>query len=265
VLEVSASGFYKWMSRKNSSRQEKELQMIEKIRVIHSESQGTYGSPRVFRQLGFDGIKVSKGKVERLMRIHRIQGKVKPRFRVTTNSNHSFQRFPNLVRRNFLTKQMNRVWVGDVTYIWSDEGWLYLAVVIDLYSRKVIGWSMDQKITAKLSVAALEMALLQRNPSQELIFHSDQGMEYACYDFRNFSLSKGITQSMSRKGNCWDNAVAESFFHTLKSEIRGEKYATRACARSRIFSWIEVFYNRQRIHSTLGYRSPVAYEEETAS
>jgi putative transposase len=224
-------------------------------------SRRTYGSPRVWMALKGHGYEVGRGRVERIMRREGLRAKTAKKFRKTTDSRHASPIAPNLLGRNFLTAAPDRVWASDVTYLWTAEGWLYLGVTLDLFSRRVIGWSMSDTLDASLAVRALEMALGQRRPSAELVHHSDQGKEYASRDFRGLLAEYGITASMSRKGNCWDNAVAESFFHTLKGELLEDRpFRTRREAQAAVFEWIEVFYNRQRLHSTLGYQSPTEYE-----
>lgn len=265
VLRISHSGFYAWLKRNPFVRREKEVKLLAEIRRIHAESRGTYGSPRVHAKLQQEGLSLSRRRVEKLMKAYEIRGKMKRRFKVMPKSLHRYQRVDNLLRRNFVTSAPDKVWAGDATCVWTNEGWLYLSVVIDLYSRQVIGWGMAKKLSSELSIASLNMAISRRRPKAGLMYHSDQGMENACYAFRSQLEKHKITQSMSRKANCWDNAVVESFFHTMKLELSGERYATRAQARTRIFEWIEVFYNRQRLHSTLGYRAPAVYEQENAS
>jgi putative transposase len=259
-LQVSASGFYAW--RKNpTDREQKNLKLLRKIEDIHRSSRRTYGSPRIYRQLKALGACTSKSRVERLMRREGIRAKTKRKFRVTTNSKHNFPVAENKLERRFEVAEANKVWASDITYISTKEGWLFLAVVIDLYSRHVVGWSMAETMTKELCLDAMQMAIGRRNPAPGLLHHSDRGSQYACHEFRKLLAANKIDQSMSRKGNCWDNACVESFFHTLKTElIHHESYANRAEARTSIFDWIEVFYNRQRIHSTLGYRSPAEYE-----
>jgi putative transposase len=232
------------------------------IEDIHKASRGTYGSPRVLAQLKGLGFKLSKSRVERLMKKHGIRAKTRRKFRVTTDSKHSFPVAPNILERNFSPAEPNAAWGGDITYLRTKEGWLFLAVIIDLFSRQVVGWSMGERITRELTLNALRMALNRRNPGEGLIHHSDRGSQYACADYQKLLKARKIICSMSRKGNCWDNAVVESFFHSLKTEcVYWEEFETREQARKRIFEWIEVFYNRQRIHSTLGYLTPIDFEK----
>jgi putative transposase len=266
VLQVSRSGFYKWQGREESPRQKENQALAIIVERIHMGSRRTYGSPRVWMTLKGHGYKLGRGRVERIMRREGLKGKVATKYRKTTDSRHGGPIAPNLLARNFLTAAPDRVWASDVTFIWTLEGWLYLGVTLDLFSRRVIGWSMSDTLDASLVVRALEMALGQRKPSAELIHHSDQGKEYANRDFRTLLSEHRITASMSRKGNCWDNAVAESFFHTLKGELlEDRRFRTRREAQAAVFEWIEVFYNRQRLHSTLGYVPPAVYEAQFKS
>jgi transposase InsO family protein len=196
------------------------------------------------------------------MRENKIIPKTKLKFRITTNSNHSHTIAPNLVRRNFALEKRNKVWVGDITYIWTREGWLYLSTVIDLFSRKIVGWSLESRMSRKLVMKSLSEAISQRKPEQGLIFHSDQGSQYASNEFRTLIKNNGALPSMSRRGNCWDNAVAESFFKTIKSELIYDGiFSTKQEARLAIFDYIEIFYNRKRLHSTINYMSPHDYEK----
>ena len=233
--------------------------LIEKI-VIGSKR--TYGSPRVHAILKGMGVKCSRKIVAEILRDNGWNAKTKRKFKVTTNSNHKHDVAPNLLQREFLPPEANQVWAGDITFIRTSEGWLYLAVVMDLYSRKIVGWSMDKRMTRNLVISALKMALSHRKPPRGLIFHSDKGSQYASADFKRVLWGSGIRQSMSGVGSCWDNAVVESFFKTLKTEhVYHEIFATRDQATASIFYWIETIYNRNRIHSTLGYKTPVDFEE----
>ena len=264
VLGVSHGGYYRWLSAPVSEREKQNSVLVRKIKEIHDSSRRTYGSPRVHAKLKALGEECSQGRVERLMRKNGIRVKRKRSFRKTTNSKHNQRISPNLIERNFTVPHPNQVWVSDVTYLWTHEGWLYLAVTLDLYSRRVVGWSMSERLTTELVMNCLNAALEQRKVSAELIHHSDRGKEYASYSFRARLVENSIRQSMSREADCWDNAVAESFFHSLKNECEGA-FKTRAEARQRIFDWIEVFYNRQRMHSTIGYLAPAGYEENNAA
>jgi putative transposase len=266
VLGVSRSGFYSWLSRPPSPRDEANLKLAGLIEKIYVASRGTYGSPRVHEQLRGMGQDVGRGRVERLMRKHGIHSKTAKRFRVTTDSRHSYALSPNLVKRRFQVSAPNRVWASDVTYLWTREGWLYLAVTMDLFSRKIVGWSMSERLDGELAVRAFEAAAEGRRLAPGLIHHSDRGKEYASTAFRGLLARHGAVQSMSRHANCWDNAVVESFFHSLKVETKEDAvWPSRAVARQAVFDWIEVFYNRQRLHSTLGYQSPQEYETQSRS
>ena len=262
LFGVSTSGYNKW---KNCSgkREAADLKLLRIIEDIHRSSRRNYGSPRVLAQLKGLGFKVSKSRVERLMKENGIRAKTKKKFRVTTDSKHKLAVAPNILERDFSPKRMNQAWVGDITYVWTREGWLFLAVLIDLYSRQVVGWSMSERMKKELTLNALNMALRRRRPPAGLIHHTDRGSQYASHAYRQTLRSSGIICSMSRRGNCWDNAVAESFFHSFKTElIYHEDFKTREEAKRKIFEWLEVYYNRQRLHSTLGYRTPVGFELE---
>ena len=261
ILGVSRSGFYSWKKRERK-RATNDLTLLRAIEDIHRASRKTYGSPRIFSQLKALGFKTSKSKVERLMRDNGIRSKMKRKFKATTNSKHTHPVAENILNRNFSPKAANMVWAGDITYIWTGEGWLYLAVILDLFSRQVIGWSMSERMTKELALNALTMAIRKRKPEKGLIHHTDRGSQYACGVYRRLLNSIGAICSMSRKGNCWDNAVSESFFHSLKTEmIFFEEFKTRAEATSKVFEWIEVFYNRQRIHSSIGNKTPEQFEK----
>jgi putative transposase len=266
-LGVSRAGFYAWRERPPSLRELDDERLLVQIRAIYAESKGRYGSPRVRRELAAKGIHASKHRVARLMQENGLRGRRRRRFRHTTDSNHALPVAPNTLAQDFLVDAPNRVWVTDITYIPTREGWLYLAAILDLYSRRVVGWSMSERITRQLTLDALAMALRARAPGYGLLHHSDRGSQYASADYQTALAAAGITCSMSRKGNCYDNAVAESFFATLKTElVHDEDWATRAQARSAIFEYLEVFYNRRRRHSSIGYVSPeefeLKYEEE---
>jgi len=236
--------------------------VIGQIRNVHDESRGTYGSPRVTVELKDQGLSVSENTVARYMRAAGIAVKPKRRFVPrTTDSDHRHPIAPNRLDRDFAATAPDQKWACDLTYIWTDEGWLYLSVVLDLFSRRVVGWSMHENLRATGVTAALGMALKRRRPDAGLLHHSDRGVQYACGDYRALLDAHGITASMSRPGNCYDNAVAESFFGTLKTElVHRTRYPTRAAARASVFAWIECWYNRRRRHSSLGYLSPEAFE-----
>jgi transposase InsO family protein len=260
VLEVSHSGYYEWKERPLSARAQENQQLIEQIKSSHKKSRATYGSPRIVRDLIESGIRAGRNRIARLMRGIGLRARCKRAFRVTTDSNHVLPVALNHLDRNFIQPTINTHWVGDITYIPTKEGWLYLAVVIDLASRKVVGWSMKNRMSRSLVVSALKSAVLRRRPGAGTLFHSDQGSQYASNDFQAVLREHGMIASMSRKGECWDNAVAESFFGTLKAEIGKEIWDTRRDAQSDIFEYVEVWYNRQRRHSTLGYMSPESFE-----
>jgi transposase InsO family protein len=263
LLRVSRSGYYAWRGRPKNRRELANEALLVDIKTFYKKSRKVYGSPRITDDLREAGIRCGHNRVARLMRLAGIRAKTKRRFKVTTDSKHKFPVSPNLLGRNFTVKAPDRVWVADMTYIWTEEGWLYLAAVLDLYSRGIVGWSMGPRLDAGLAVSALRQAVKRRRPDKGLVFHSDRGVQYASGPMRSELKRHACIQSMSRKGDCWDNAVMESFFHTLKTEhTYFEKYRSRAEARSKLFDYIEVFYNRQRKHSTLGYKSPLAFEEE---
>ncbi len=235
--------------------------MVIEIELSHKASDRTYGSPRVHEDLQEQGIRCGRKRVARLMRENGIRAKQARRFKATTDSDHNDPVAPNLLDREFHVDVPDRVWVADLTYIWTREGWLYLAVILDLFSRRVVGWSMSKRITSQLTLEALSVALWIRKPSPGLLHHSDRGSQYTCGDYRDVLDEHGVLCSMSRKGDCWDNAVAESFFKTLKVErVNDRDYWTREEAQTDIIDYIERFYNRKRRHSYLGYVSPVEYE-----
>ncbi|MBO8138860.1 MAG: IS3 family transposase, partial [Desulfotomaculum sp.] len=232
VLKVSRSTYYAWCKRSKSQRSQQDAAILEKIKVIHKKSRGTYGSPRIHQQLRQQGIHCGKKRVERIMRSAGIRAIQRRRYKATTNSEHTMPVAENKLARRFNTPAPNHVWVADITYIPTGEGWLYLAVVMDLYSRKIVGWSMDERMSVNLTEQALKMAIYQRKPSAGLIHHSDRGSQYASRAYQQLLWRHGMICSMSRKGNCWDNAVMESFFHTLKAElVNHQQYKTRAQAR----------------------------------
>jgi putative transposase len=262
VLEVGRSGFYAWLNRRESPRSRENRNLLVEIKALHKKSRKTYGSPRVHADLKDKGYVIGRHRVARLMRENRIVSKHRKKFRVTTNSKHSCPVAENKLQRRFSVSVPGQCWVSDITYIPTGEGWLYLAVTVDLFHRKVVGWAMDRWITRWLVMRALNMAIKKGDMKPGLLHHSDRGVQYACRDFRALLEANGIECSMSRKGDCWDNAVAESFFHTLKVElIHDQNYKTRLQAQADIFEYIEVFYNRQRRHSYLDYLSPVEFEE----
>jgi putative transposase len=261
-LEVSKAGYYAWRERKQSARSKKDAQLEARIRSIHESSNKRYGSPRVHAELQACGVRVGRKRVARLMRSAQLKVKYRRRFRVTTLSSHGYPVAANVLHRKFKTSRPNQAWVADITYLPTKEGWLYLAVVLDLFSRRVVGWSMSRFIDTELVLNALRMAVTGRRPPSGLIVHTDRGSQYACREYRAYIEAHGIIPSMSRKGDCWDNAVAESFFSTLKIELKPERvWVTRDAARIEIFQYLETWYNRARRHSTLGYLSPAKYEK----
>lgn len=265
VLEVSRSGFYAWRVRPESARSQRHQELVAEMEEIHADQDlKNYGSPRMRDELVSRGHTVSENTVARLMRAHGLRAAVSRKFRVTTDSKHSLPVAENVLDREFAQESADRVWVSDITYIWTREGWLYLACVLDAYSRKIVGWSMQERMTKELVLDALRMALGRRRPDSagELLHHSDRGSQYASAAYRELLREENITCSMSRKGNCWDNALMESFFATLKKErVYQEDYVTRSEARSSVFDYIERFYNRVRRHSALGNVSPEQFEE----
>lgn len=261
VLEVTRSGYHNYLKNRYSQRKLENRAILELIGKIWNNSQQLYGYRRVHAELRSQGVYCNRKRVLKLMTGNNITAKRKKKFKRTTNSNHNNYISPNLLNQNFRVNSPNEVWVSDITYISTYEGWLYLSVVLDLYSRKVVGWSMSNRITSQLVIDSLEHAILDRNPEVGLIFHSDRGSQFSSLDFRKLLKYNNIIQSMSGKGNCYDNAVAESFFHTLKTElICWEKYKTRKEAKSSIFKYIEGFYNQRRRHSYLDYFSPSNFE-----
>lgn len=262
LMGVSRSGYYGWRGRPRSERKREDERLLERISSIQSRSDYTYGSPRVTETLRRRGYRIGHNRIARLMRENGLGVRRKRRYRSTTDSKHSFPVAENLLERCFDVPEPNQAWVSDISYIATAEGWLYLCVVIDLYSRKVIGWSMSRRIKTELVLEALKMALMRRKPPEGVIFHSDRGSQYCSKVFRKRTKTFRMLQSMSRKGDPWDNAVAESFFKTLKNELCGHRaFRTRKEARAAIFEYIEVFYNRIRLHSYLGYYAPAEYEQ----
>jgi putative transposase len=266
VLGVSTSGYYAWRDRPDSARALANQQILAAIRRLHASHHGRYGSPRLQAALRTEGRHVSRGRVERLMRSAGIRAIAGRRFRPTTTSNrHSLPVAPNLLDRQFRVTRPNTVWLADITYLPTGEGWLYLAAVLDLATRKVVGWSMRQHMRAELTCVALTMAVQRQRPAPGLLQHTDRGSQYAADDYHRLLRAAGMQQSMSRRGNCLDNAPMESFFHTLKVElVQQRRWATRDEARRDVFAYIEGYYNRQRILSALGYRTPEQMEHNAA-
>ena len=262
-MQVSRSGYYAWQRRPESQRSQENKRLVKQIEDIHQQSRQTYGSPRVHDELKDQGVRCGENRVARLMRQHGITVEKKRRFMRTTDSNHALPVAPNRLNQQFEADRPDTVWTADITYIWTKQGWLYLAIVLDLFSRWVVGWSMAPTLERTLVIDALKMAIVARNPDEGLIHHSDRGSQYASYDYQHALQQKGIVGSMSRRGNCYDNAPTESWFATLKRELLYRtNYASHAEARQDIFEYIEVWYNRQRKHSSISYKSPVAYEEQ---
>lgn len=265
VLGVSRSGYFAWRGRPESRRERENRLLLELIKAAHTSGKKMYGSPRVHKKLVSAGERCSRGRVERLMRVHGIRAQQKRKFVVTTDSRHDLPVSGNLLGREFSVRKPDRVWASDITYVPTDEGWLYLAGVLDLGMKGVVGWSMSESLDRTLAMDALQMAYHRRRPGAGLIHHSDRGCQYASRDYQTLLRGYGMRSSMSRKGDCWDNAPMESFFATLKKElIYRRKFRTREQARKEIFEYIEVFYNRERLHSSLGYVSPADYERQLA-
>jgi transposase InsO family protein len=267
VLQASAAGYHAHIARRASGAQRQRLSdeaLLVRIKALHAETRSAYGWPRIWRELVARGVAVGKQRVQKLMQLHGIRAKGKRRFKVTTDSNHKLPISPNLLNREFTVAEPDRVWVGDITYIATDEGWLYLAVVIDLFSRQVVGWSLRDDMTSNIVIDALRMAWFRRHPDKHtgLLFHSDQGSQYASGAFRGVLQEYGITSSMSRRGNCWDNACSETLFGSLKVErLHGQRFVTRRHARDETIAWL-LWYNKTRLHSTLAYVSPMQFESE---
>jgi len=266
ALSVSPSGYYAWRSRPESRRKSANRALLVDIQRVHARHRERYGAPRIHATLRAEGQTVGRKRIERMMRHHGIRARAPRRYRVcTTDSKHSLPVAPNLLDQNFVADRPNQVWLADITYIPTAEGWLYLAVILDLSTRKVVGWAMRDHMRAELTIAALTMAIQRRRPRAGLIHHSDRGSQYAAGDYRDILRAAAVTQSMSRKANCWDNAPMESFFGTLKTElVHQREYLDRDAARRDLFAYIEGYYNRQRIHSAIGYITPDQAEAMSA-
>lgn len=263
ILNISKSSYYNWLKGGISNRNLKNNVLSKVIKDIFENSKQTYGSPRITVELRKLGHQVSRPKVARLMKSLGLKSKVKKKYRVTTDSDHKYPVSPNLIKRDFAPNRINKIWVSDITYIHTKQGWLYLTIIMDLFDRQIIGWALSKTMhTNKTIIPAWRMAVAKRKITEELIFHSDRGIQYASTHFRNILKNhRLVKQSMSRKANCWDNAVAESFFKTLKTELVYHcKYNTHYEAELSVFEYIEIWYNRKRIHSSLGYLTPVEYE-----
>ncbi len=261
VLSVSRSGYYTWRSRAESRRTIENRRLDARIKAIYKKHKGRYGSPKITEELHDEGFSVSKNRVARLMRTAGLRAIVRRKFRVTTDSKHSHPVADNILQRDFSASEPNTTWVSDITYIATQHGWMYLTVIIDLFSRMVVGWALSSSLSHEMVVTALKRAIRSRRPGKGLVFHSDRGVQYACSGFREELNKHEFIQSMSRKGNCWDNAVAESFFSIIKSElIHHERFKDPQDTLAAIFEYIEVYYNRKRKHSTLGYQTPEQFE-----
>lgn len=260
ILEIPRSSYYKRKQGKPSKRRQENEALKLEIKKIFNESKQRYGSPRITAELRKRGFPYNRKRVVRIMVEEGIKAKMFRKHKVTTNSNHRKARSPNILQGKFDAERSNEVWTGDITHISTSEGWLYLAAVMDIYTRKIVGWQTDKMMTSKLVEEAMKKALGENNRPE--IFHSDQGSQYASESFRKILIDNNIKQSMSRRGNCYDNAITESFFHTLKTElVKHNKYKSRMDARISLFEYIEIFYNRKRLHSSLGYLSPLEYEK----
>ena len=263
TLGISRSGYYAWLKEPESQRAAQDHQLAMHVQATFLENKKRYGSPRIKRELQSRGIHGGRHRIARLMRQCGLRARPRRRYVITTDSKHGKRVAPNIAERNFKPEAPNRLWASDITYIDTAEGWLYLTVVLDLYSRRVIGWSTNDTLEADSVVSALRQAIDARQPAPGLVFHSDRGSQYASHEVTRLLAANSLRQSMSRSGDCWDNAVVESFFSTLKTEL-GRRFPTRDEARFALFEYIDVFYNRRRLHSTLGYVSPVKYEENAA-
>jgi putative transposase len=261
VLEVSRSGYYSWSSRRKSQREQQNESLRDEIKRVFFESKRRYGSPRVYRQLKYEGVVCGRHRVAKLMRREELVARKKRKYLRVLSERHYRAQAQNVLNREFAVKEPNKVWASDVSYFWTQKGWIHLAIVMDLYSRRIIGWSMRNKVDQTLTQDALGMALQQRQPKQSLLHHSDQGAEYTNHAYQSLVKEHNMIVSLSRRGECHDNAVAESFFKSIKVElVKQQKFKDPEEARSAIFEYIEIFYNRKRLHSTLGYISPADYE-----
>jgi putative transposase len=263
TLGVSRAGFYAWCGRPIAARRRADQHCAVHVAAAHRASRGRYGSPRVYRELRAQGHTIGRHRVARLMRAQGLRARRPPRCRRTTDSRHHLPVAANVLARQFAVSRPNAAWVSDITYLWTRQGWLYLVVILDLFSRRVVGWAMRAQLTRALALDALTMALTQRQPPPGLLHHSDRGSQYASGEYQATLAAHGVVSSMSRRANCWDNAVAESFFSTLKLELaRDADWQTHTEATAAVAEYLEIFYNRQRRHSTLGYTSPAAFERQ---
>lgn len=264
VLQLTRSSYHYWRKHESSPYRQRNVELVQEIRCVHEASHRTYGSPRIAQKLRATGIVCTTKRVAKLMREHNIRAKTKKRFKITTDSTRTKNASPNLVKQEFHAERPNQLWTSDMTYVWTLEGWLYLAVILDVYGRRIVGYAMSHRIDAALVAQAIRCALTHRTIAPGLVFHSDRGSQYASDTVRTILTAHKMDQSMSGAGNCYDNAITETFFHTLKTElIYWERFETREEARSKIFEYIEVFYNRQRLHSSLGYLTPVGFEQQS--
>jgi putative transposase len=262
TLVVSRSGYHKYIHQKINGRRLENIRITELIKGIFQKSHERYGCLKIQKELHCQGYRINKKRISRIMKINGLRAKARRKYKVTTKSGNNEIIVDNKVNQQFQVSRPNKIWVSDITYIWTEEGWLYLTIILDLYSRMIVGWSMSKNVNAKLVVDAIEQAFSKREVESGLIFHSDRGSQYTSKEVRNILSMHECQQSMSAKGNCYDNAVAESFFHTIKVElIYSEKYLTRQSAISSIFEYIEIFYNRERRHATLNYYSPTEFEK----
>jgi putative transposase len=260
ILQVSRSGYYQWKKRPESRRTKDNQVLLEEIKQAYQKGRKTYGSPRITGALQAQGWCCGKNRVARLMRMNGIAAVGSRKFKATTNSRHNYPVAENLLSNGMEITTPQEVWVSDITYIATEQGWLYLAVIMDMFNRQIVGWAMDSTMTRKLVIEALKQAYWRHKPAAGVIHHSDRGCQYASHEYQALLKQYGFRTSMSRKGNCYDNACMESFFHTLKTElVYQHKYQTRAQAQQSIFEYIEIFYNRVRLHSTLGYKTPVEF------
>lgn len=265
LLQVSPSGYYDWYQRAPSVRAQENEALKLKIKSIFDDERSRAGAKRIAKRLKAEGSPVGRRRVARIMRLNGWRAKAAKKYKATTNSNHNLPVAPNLLQQNFTANRSDEKYVSDITYIWTEEGWLYLAVVMDLYSRMVVGWAMSERMTSQLVCDALQMALWQRKMPQNVIIHSDRGSQYCSHDYQQLLAANKLICSMSKRGDCYDNAAMESWNHSFKVEaIHGEKFITRAFAKNHVFDYIAVYYNRKRLHSRLGYLSPLQFEAKVA-
>ena len=265
LFGISRQGYYAYANRPLSARVLSDQKLCIQVQELFQESDARYGSPRMHKALQANGFAVGKRRVERAMRSLGLTPPTRRRHRVTTHANPAHPVVPNALARDFTATRPNERWVTDITYVWTEEGWSYCAIILDLFSRAVVGWAVDSSLSTALPMAALDVAVRRRRPGRRLLHHSDRGCQYTSFDYREYLRRLGVTVSMSRKGNCWDNAVAESFFATLKKElVHRRTWPTRLDLRTALFEYIEVFYNRRRLHSTIGYKTPVQVESDYA-